>query len=135
MSKSKVTSIRVDPELYEKFKEAIEAEGKQVSTVLSEVMEKHVEKVSKEREWNRLTTERMRAIYQKNSLNGGIEFEKISRYTYAETRGTSYPDFSFANQIAQQQIARHEFDPAKTKTFIENFEDVKVTGILLIEEK
>lgn len=134
-TKSKVTSIRVGPEIYEKFKEVVEVEGRQVSTVLSEMMEKHVEKVSKKRESNRLTTERMRTIYQKNSLSGQIEFEKIFRYTYAETSGTPYPDFSFANQIAQQQIVTHEFDPMKTKTFIENFEDVKVTGILLIEEK
>lgn len=137
-TKSKVTSIRVDPELYEKFKEVVEVEGKQVSTVLSEMMEKHVERVAKSQKYNMECDERFKAIFRKYHLNGEIEFEKIANYSYAETSGTHFPSFSFANGIAQQQIARHEFNPAKTKTFIENFENfegVKVTGILLIEEK
>lgn len=41
-TKSKVTSIRVEPELYERFKSILESQGKQVSDSVSEFIENHV---------------------------------------------------------------------------------------------
>lgn len=138
--KSKVTSIRVDPELYEKFKEAVDYQGKQVSSVVASMMADHVNSVEKMVVANKQANVRKTTFIQKLELNGDFQPMKTSRIAYAELTsmfsvGLGETNSSLMSRIIQNEISRHQFDPAKTKTFVEKYEGTDITGILLVEEK
>lgn len=138
--KSKVTSIRVDPELYKKFKEAVDYQGKQVSSVVASMMVGHINSVEKMVEANKQANVRKTAFIQKLELSGDFQPMKTSRLAYAELTsmfsvGLGETNSSLMPTIIQDEISRHQFDPARTKTFVEQFEGTNITGILLVEEK
>lgn len=79
-TKSKVTSIRVEPELYEKFKEAVEAEGRQVSAVVSGMMNKHVESYEMQMDLRQRNHNRLKIGFDK--IKNEIDWTKVSKHTF-----------------------------------------------------
>lgn len=134
-TKSKVTSIRVDPELYEKFKEAVDYQGKQVSSVVARMMVDHVNSVEKMVVANKQANVRKAAFIQKLELSGDFQPMKTSRIAYAELISMFFVGSGEMEPSLIPTIIRLQFDPARTKTFVEQFEGTNITGILLVEEK
>ena len=79
-TKSKVTSIRVEPELYEKFKEAVEAEGRQVSAVVSGMMNKHVESYEMQMDLRQRNHNRLKIGFDK--IKNELDWTKVSKHTF-----------------------------------------------------
>ena len=79
-TKSKVTSIRVEPELYEKFKEAVEVEGRQVSAVVSGMMNKHVESYEMQMDLRQRNHNRLKIGFDK--IKNEIDWTKVSKHTF-----------------------------------------------------
>lgn len=79
-TKSKVTSIRVEPELYDKFKEVVEAEGRQVSAVVCRMMNRHIESHEMQMDLRQRNHDRLKIGFDK--IKDQIDWSKVSRHTF-----------------------------------------------------
>lgn len=79
-TKSKVTSIRVDSEVYAEFKEVVAKEGKQVSAVMNEMMQKHIEQHKTIHYISWQNQNRIKVGFDK--IKDQIDWSKVSRHAF-----------------------------------------------------
>ena len=131
-SKSKVTSIRVEPELYNKFKKTVELQNKQVSSVVSEFMSKHIEQHEMKMELFETRRNRIKVGFDK--IKNEIDWSKVSRYSF-----TSISNFNPNwREEHLESVCKYEKENSGFKNafaYILDTEDPYHIDILLLESK
>ena len=108
-NKSKVTSIRVDSEIYDKFKDIVAEEGKQVSAAMNKMMQKHIEQHETILYCSQQEHNRIKAGFEK--IKDQIDWTKVSRYTFSSVSsyvgvGQNLPNF--IDSVIKREIQRTE---------------------------